>query len=165
MNFKNICYYIIVIGKYIFICKNEKGGIYMIKIHIGLKGSGKTKKLIDDVNGAISLEKGNVVCITEGNRLMHDIDRSARMVDTEHFDIKNFDMFVGMLCGIIAQDFDVTHIFIDSVFKSVPGESMKNIDCLVHALESLEKKFNVSFTLMISAEESEATDTVKKYIA
>ena len=141
-----------------------KGGITMIKIHIGLKGSGKTKKLIDDVNSAISAEKGNVVCITEGNRLMHDIDRSARMVDTEHFDIKNFDMFIGMLCGIIAQDFDVTHIFIDSVFKSVPAESMKNIDNLVKALESLEKKFNVSFTLMISAEESEATDMVKKYI-
>lgn len=137
----------------------------MIKIHIGLKGSGKTKKLIDDVNGALGAEKGNVVCITEGNRLMHDIERDVRMVDTEPFDIKNFDMFVGMLCGIIAQDFDVTHIFIDSVFKSVPAESMANIDCLIHALEELEKKFNVSFTLMISAEASEATEAVKKYIA
>ena len=66
----------------------------MIKIHIGLKGSGKTKKLINDVNGAISLEKGNVVCITEGNRLMHDIDRNARMINTEQFDIRNFDMFI-----------------------------------------------------------------------
>ncbi len=137
----------------------------MIKIHIGLKGSGKTKKIIDDVNTAINIEKGNVVCITEGNRLMHDIDREARLVNTEHFDIKNFDMFVGMLCGIIAQDFDVTHIFIDSVFKSVPAESMDNIDTLVSALETLEKEFNVSFTLMVSADASEATDLVKKHIA
>ena len=137
----------------------------MIKIHIGLKGSGKTKKIIDDVNTAINIEKGNVVCITEGNRLMHDIDREARLVNTEHFDIKNFDMFVGMLCGIIAQDFDVTHIFIDSVFKSVPAESMDNIDALVSALETLEKEFNVSFTLMVSADISEATDLVKKHIA
>lgn len=137
----------------------------MIKIYIGLKGCGKTKKLIDAVNGAINDEKGNVVCITDGNRLMHDIDRSARMVDTESFDIANFDMFTGLLCGIIAQDFDVTHIFIDSVFKSVPSESMSNIDKFVEALERLEKKFNVSFTLMISAEESSATELVKKYMA
>ena len=137
----------------------------MIKIHIGLKGSGKTKKLIDDVNGAISSEKGNVVCITEGNRLMHDIAREVRMVNTEQFDIKNFDMFVGLLCGIIAQNFDTTHIFIDSIFKSVPSADMSTIDEFVHALEGLEDKFGVSFTVMVSAEEKDATDLVKKYIA
>ncbi len=137
----------------------------MIKIHIGLKGSGKTKKLINDVNNALTLEKGNVVCITEGNRLMHDLDRDVRMVNTEQFDIKNFDMFEGLLCGIIAQDFDVTHIFIDSVFKSVPSADMSTIDSLIKAIEKLEEKFNVSFTLMVSAEEASATDLVKKYIA
>ncbi len=137
----------------------------MIKIHIGLKGSGKTKKLIDDVNNALTLEKGNVVCITEGNRLMHDLDRNARMVNTEQFDIKNFDMFEGLLCGIIAQDFDVTHIFIDSVFKSVPSADMSTIDELIKAIEKLEAKFDVSFTLMVSAEVESATDLVKKYIA
>ena len=137
----------------------------MIKIHIGLKGSGKTKKLIDDVNHALTQEKGNVVCITEGNRLIHDLDRNARMVNTEQFDIKNFDMFEGLLCGIIAQDFDVTHIFIDSVFKSVPSADMSNIDDLVKAIEKLEEKFDVSFTLMVSAEESSATELVKKYFA
>lgn len=137
----------------------------MIKIHIGLKGTGKTKNLINDVNGALALEKGNVVCITEGNRLMHDIDRKVRMINTEQFDIKNFDMFVGLLSGIIAQDFDVTHIFIDSVFKSVPDESMTNIDELIAAIEKLEEKFDTSFTLMVSADAAEATDLVKKYMA
>ena len=137
----------------------------MIKIHIGLKGSGKTKRLIDDVNGALALEKGNVVCITEGNRLIHDIDRKVRMINTEQFDIENFDVFEGLLCGIIAQDFDVTHIFIDSVFKSVPGESMATIDGLISAIENLEAKFDTSFTLMVSADASEATDLVKKYMA
>ena len=137
----------------------------MIKIHIGLKGAGKTKNMINDVNGALALEKGNVVCITEGNRLMHDIDRKVRMINTEQFDIKNFDMFVGLLSGIIAQDFDVTHIFIDSVFKSVPGETMANIDELIAAIEKLEEKFDTSFTLMVSADAAEATDLVKKYMA
>mgnify|MGYP006876764118 CR=1 FL=1 len=136
----------------------------MIKIHIGLKGSGKTKKLIDAVNNAIHVEKGNVVCITEGNRLMHDLDREVRMVNTEAFNIANMDIFAGMICGIIAQDFDVTHIFIDSVFKSVPGADMDQLDDFITKLESLEKKFDVSFTMMVSAEESTATPNVKKYI-
>ena len=96
---------------------------------------------------------------------MHDIDRNARMINTEQFDIRNFDMFAGLLCGIIAQDFDVTHIFIDSVFKSVPSASMANIDELLAIIEKLEAQFGTSFTLMVSADSAEATDLVKKYMA
>jgi hypothetical protein len=137
----------------------------MIKIHIGLKGSGKTPKLIQAVNAAIDIEKGNVVCITEGTRLMHDISKKARMVNTEGFDIRNMEMFEGMLCGIIAQDYDVTHIFIDSIFKSVPSATMEDLESFIANLEKLEEKFNVSFTMMVSAEESQAGANVKKYIA
>ena len=137
----------------------------MIKIHIGLKGSGKTPKLIQAVNAAIDIEKGNVVCITEGNRLMHDISNKARMINTESFDIENMDMFEGLICGIIAQDYDVTHIFIDSIFKSVPSASMADFDAFVKKLEKFEEKFDVSFTIMVSAQASEAGENTAKYIA
>lgn len=137
----------------------------MIKIHMGLKGSGKTPKMIEAVNAAVNEEKGNVVCITEGERLIHDISRKARLVQTDDFNIKNLDVFTGMLCGIIAQDYDVTHIFIDSIFKSVPSASVADLEAFVADLEALEKKFNVSFTMMVSAEVSEAGEAVKKYLA
>ena len=137
----------------------------MIKVHIGLKGSGKTPKMIQAVNTAIDVEKGNVVCITDGNRLNHDINRKARLVNTENFNVKNLDVFTGMLCGIIAQDYDVTHIFIDSIFKSVPSATIEQLEDFVDVLESLEADFNVSFTMMVSAEEAEAGAKLKKYIA
>ncbi len=137
----------------------------MIKIHIGLKGSGKTPKLIQAVNEAIEVEKGNVVCITEGNRLMHDISNKARMINTESFEIRNLEMFEGLLCGVIAQDYDVTHIFIDSIFKSVPNATLEDFDAFVSKMEKLEEKFNVSFTVMVSADENLAGANVKKYIA
>lgn len=136
----------------------------MIKIHIGLKGSGKTKKLIEAVNAAVNVEHGNVVCITDGNRLIHDIDRKVRMINTEDFKVKSFDMFEGIICGLIAQDFDITHIFIDSVFKSVPSGDMKSIEGFIADLEKLEDKFNVSFTMMVSASPSEAGPYVEKYV-
>lgn len=137
----------------------------MIKVHIGLKGSGKTPKMIQAVNTAIDVEKGNVVCITDGNRLIHDINRKARLINTESFNIKNLDVFTGMLCGIIAQDYDVTHIFIDSIFKSVPSATIEELEDFIDVLEKLEAKFDVSFTMMVSAEESSAGEKVKKYIA
>ena len=136
----------------------------MIEIHIGLKGSGKTKKLIEAVNNAVNVENGNVVCITDGNRLIHDIDRKVRMINTEDFNIKNFDMFEGLICGLIAQDYDITHIFIDSVFKSVPNGDMNSIEEFISDLEKLAGAFNVSFTMMVSAEADSAGANVKKYI-
>lgn len=136
----------------------------MIKVHIGLKGSGKTPKIINAVNTAIDVEKGNVVCVTDGNRLMHDINRKARMINTDSFEIANLDVFAGLLCGIIAQDYDVTHIFIDSIFKSVPSASVSDLEDFITVLEKLESKFDVSFTMMVSAGESEAGPNVKKYI-
>lgn len=136
----------------------------MIKVNIGLKGSGKTPKLIEAVNAAIDVEKGNVVCITEGNRLMHDISHKARMINTESFDIRSIEMFEGLLCGIIAQDYDVTHIYIDSIFKSVPSASMEDLEGLVTDLEKLEEKFHVSFTVMVSADAESAGANLKKYI-
>ena len=136
----------------------------MITIHIGLKGIGKTKKLIDSVNNAIKAEKGNVVCIADGTRLMHDIDRGARLIDTDSFKIPNFDTLIGFISGIISRDFDVTHIFIDSVLKIVPAENIVNLDKFITALEFLASKFNVSFTMMISANKEDAPEKVRKYM-
>ena len=59
----------------------------------------------------------------------------------------------------------MTHIFIDSIFKSVPSASVEDLEDFVKDLENLEKKFNVSFTMMVSAEEAAAGPNVKKYIA
>ena len=136
----------------------------MIRVTIGLKGSGKTKKLIDEANAAIKSEKGDVVCITYSDRLIHDINRKVRLINTEPFDIKTFDIFGGFICGIISENYDITHIFIDSVFKIVKG-SMGELDKFIASLEMLEKQFDVSFTIMVSAELAEATENVKKYIA
>ena len=39
----------------------------MIHVIMGLKGSGKTKKLIDAINAAVADAHGDVVCIEYGN--------------------------------------------------------------------------------------------------
>ena len=136
----------------------------MITIHLGLKGIGKTKRLIDSVNSAITEEKGNVICIAEGSRLMHDIKRGARLIDTDSFKISNFDVLAGFVSGIISRDFDITHIFIDSVMKIVPNEALSNMDKFVEALEFLAEKYNVSFTMMVSANSEDAPEKVRKYM-
>ncbi|MDY4975803.1 MAG: hypothetical protein SO147_02765 [Clostridia bacterium] len=135
----------------------------MIRIMMGEKGSGKTGALIQMANAALDTEKGKVVCINKGNRFTFDLKHPVRLIDTEQFEIKNLDIFLGFIEGVIAHDFDVTHIFIDSVLKCAKG-SLEDMDKFLSRIEAISEKFNIDFTMTISATKSEASDAVKKYL-
>ena len=45
----------------------------MVKVIMGLKGSGKTKRLVDMVREAVDLDHGDVVCIEKEKKLTYDI--------------------------------------------------------------------------------------------
>ena len=49
----------------------------MVKLIIGVKGTGKTKTLIEMVNAAQNETKGNVVCIEKGDKLIKSINDVA----------------------------------------------------------------------------------------
>ena len=134
----------------------------MIRILIGPKGTGKTKTFINMVNEALSTEKGNVVCITKGSRHTFDISSGVRLVDTDEFHIKNIDSFYGLIGGMISQDYDITHIFIDSITKLIRCD-LNDIDNIISDLEVLSEKFNVDFTLAISSEMTELPTNISKY--
>ena len=59
----------------------------MLTIIAGLKGSGKTKTLIEMVNKNAEESAGSVVCLEKGNALMHEIKYHVRLIDTEEYGI------------------------------------------------------------------------------
>lgn len=89
----------------------------MIKLIIGNKGSGKTKKLIDLVNSAAAQSKGNVVCIEKGDTLTYSITHKARLVDAEDYGFKGYAEYYAFLSGICAGNHDVTEIFGDATLR------------------------------------------------
>ena len=89
----------------------------MIKLIIGKKGSGKTKKLIDLVNAAAKSSPGSVVCVEKGDNLTLSVAREARLIDVESYGISGYDEYYAMLCGIAASNYDITHIFGDATKK------------------------------------------------
>lgn len=135
----------------------------MISIIMGHKGSGKTKALIDKVNQASVEETGNVVCIMKGNRHTFDLRSSVRLVDTSDFDLDSYKVFYGFICGIISRDFDITHIFIDSVTKIVNSDLAK-LSSFLEYMERISEQFGIKFTLTISADSADATEEMNKYL-
>ena len=89
----------------------------MIKLIVGNKGSGKTKRLIDMVNDAVKTSKGNVVCVEKGNTLKFDVSHQARLIDIEDYAVSGFEMFYGFFSGLFAGNYDITEVFVDATFK------------------------------------------------
>lgn len=134
----------------------------MIRILIGPKGTGKTKTFIEMANQALETEKGNVVCISKGSRHTFDISSNIRLVNTDDFNITSIEAFYGLISGMIAQNYDITHIFIDSITK-ITNATVEDFARVIPEMEAISEKFNVDFTVAISAEKEGAPAEVLKY--
>jgi hypothetical protein len=140
----------------------NSGGMHMLKLIVGRKGSGKTKQLISMVNSAVEVSNGKVVCIEKGTKLTYDINHGARLLNTESYHVAGYEAFYGFLAGIAASDFDVKEIFVDSIFK-IAGDSFDEVSKLIEKIDTLFGN-DISVTITVSADLSELPDSMKKYI-
>ena len=125
----------------------------MVTLLTGKKGSGKTKKLIDMVNAALEKSNGNVVVIEKGKQMTFNIPYSARLVDSDAYDVKGQEALLGFLSGICAGNYDVTDIFVDSTLK-ITGSY------LVPELKKLSASADTNFVLSISAANEDVPEAV-----
>ena len=135
----------------------------MVELLIGKKGTGKTKALIEKVNNALTVAKGNVVFIsndTNGN--IFDVKSKARMADTSEFEIKSYDEFLGFISGIISRDFDITNIFVDGIFKIVGSDNLDGFESFLNRLETMSQNFEITFVISVSIDAETAPDYIKK---
>ncbi len=135
----------------------------MIKVIMGLKGSGKTKKLIDSINEAVSQASGDVVCIEYGKKLTYDVNYRVRLVDSEEYAISNSDMLKGFLSGLHAGNFDITNVYIDNLYKTI-GTDRANGEAFVAWCADFAKANNMNITITISDDVALASEEVKKYL-
>ena len=136
----------------------------MIRVIMGKKGSGKTKQMIDMINQAVQSEHGNVVCIERGPKLTYDINYKIRLVEASHYDMKGYEFLKGFISGLYAGNYDITHVFIDSLTKIVSSDASDHaVEEFLDWLNSFSEKNNIKFTVTISADASLATEGVKKY--
>ena len=86
----------------------------MLKLIIGVKGTGKTKTLINLVNTAVENSHGDVVCIEKGTKLRYDVKYTARLIDVNEFFVSDAQALYGFVAGILASNHDVTDLFLRS---------------------------------------------------
>ena len=136
----------------------------MVRVIMGIKGTGKTKQMIELINSAVHSENGNVVCIERGPKLTYDIHYKIRLVESSQYDMSTFDFMRGFISGLYAGNYDITHIFIDSLTKIVGVEPTDpSVENFLDWLNSFAEKNNLKFTVTISGDADLASEGVKKY--
>ena len=135
----------------------------MVKLIMGVKGSGKTKKLIDLVNKAIDEERGDIVCIERSAKLIYDIPHKVRLIDASQYEFEGYYFLKGFISGLHSANYDITHIFIDSVLAMINRELDEDAEEFFEWCEAFGTKEHVKFTIMISADINLATERIKKY--
>jgi len=124
----------------------------LVKIIMGLKGSGKTKKLVDLVRSAVETANGDVVVIEKDKKLTYDIPYQARLVDAGSYPIGTYEFLKGLICGIHAGNYDITHFFIDNFLKMVDDKSPAGLGDFVDWLKDFSAKENIEFVISVSVE-------------
>lgn len=135
----------------------------MLELIIGVKGTGKTKQLIDMVHAALSTSNGNVVCIEKGDKLRFDVNYQCRLIDTEQYGVNNAESLYGMVCGILASNHDITDLFIDSALK-ICKDDLSAFEAILDKINVVCDAGNVKCVITSSMDVAAATDTIKKYV-
>ncbi len=135
----------------------------MLKLIIGVKGTGKTKALINLVNTAADSSNGDVVCIEKGVKLRYDVKYRVRLIDTEEYFVSDAQALYGFVAGIFASNHDVTDLFIDSALKICDNDAAA-FDKFVDEVAALANKLGVKITMTSSIPVEDASETIKKYL-
>ena len=139
----------------------EESVTLMVKVIMGVKGTGKTKQLIEMVKEAIQAEAGDVVVLEKDQKLTYDIPYQARLIFANEFSFGTFEFLKGFISGLHAGNFDITSVFIDSLYKMV--KSPEGVEDFLAWLDQYSEAAKIKFTITISADVNDATDGIKKY--
>ncbi len=135
----------------------------MVQLIIGKKGKGKTKQLLDKVNGSIKVASGNIVYIDKSSKHMLELNNKIRLIDASGYGLKNSDEFIGFILGIISQDHDLEEMYLDSFLKVSKLEGA-DITSTVKELDTISKNFDVNFVLSVSLDKDELPAELYDYI-
>ena len=135
----------------------------MVQLIVGKKGKGKTKELLDKVNGAVTETQGNIVYLDKSGKHMYELNNKVRLIDVSEYLITNSDEFLGFVSGILSQDRDLQQMYLDSFLKIACLEE-KDMLPVVEKLEKFSEQFKVDFVLSVSLDESELPEAVKSKV-
>ena len=138
--------------------------VKMVSLILGLKGTGKTKQLIELVNTAAKEHPGQIVLLEHGTKLKYDVHYDVRLVNAIEYEPNTVEKLQGFIAGLYAGNYDITKIYFDSLYKIMGCEDQQDAERLLEWLEKFGQKNNIHFVVTISLDPAKASDALKKFV-
>ncbi|MGN1096095.1 MAG: ATP-binding protein [Eubacteriales bacterium] len=135
----------------------------MLKMIVGVKGTGKTKTLISMVNAATELSAGSVVCLEKGTNLRFDIKYQARLIDVDEYSLTDAQSLYGFIAGIHASNQDITHIFVDGTFR-ICNKDMNEFEKFVLETAKMAESANINVVMTVSMPPESVPESIRMYM-
>ena len=135
----------------------------MVQLIVGVKGAGKTKKMLDHVHDSIKNVDGNIVYLDKSSQNMHELDNKVRLINVSEYPIQNTDQFLGFGCGICSQEYDLQEIYLDGFLK-ISGLEGKDISDALKQLNKISEQFKVNMILSVSMNEEDLPEFARSQV-
>lgn len=136
----------------------------MIQVMYGRRGLGKTKRMIEMANSAVSGAKGDIVFIDDDNRCILDLNHKVRYINAGEFKVTTPCLFAGFVCGVLAEDYDIEQVFLDGFPELVGLNSVEDLKTLFAQLEEISKRQEITITLSVSGDLGNVPDFIQPYV-
>jgi len=115
------------------------------------------------VEKALEEARGDVVVIEKEQSLTYDIPHQARLIVASNYDFGSTEFMKGFISAMHASNYDITHVFIDNLYKMFEDKSIPGAEDFLDWLDAFSEKEGIRFTLTLSAPIESATDRIRKY--
>ena len=137
----------------------------MLKLIVGVKGSGKTSRLVDELNKQANGPERNIICIERGNRLDLLVNPRVRLIDINEYPVHSLEQLLSFIAGLNARDYDITDIFIDSICKVADIKIQEvNIKDFLEQLALLSNQTKTIITGIVTSDVADLDPSLKRYI-
>lgn len=135
----------------------------MVQFMAGMKGEGKTRKLIDMANANAKTTDGHLVYIDDDKRHIFDLHRDIRFVEAGKGELANYREFIGFVLGILSQNSDIKHIYVDGLNNILEKGAVTNeaLVKLKHRFDDLVKTADVAFTISVHCDKDTLPEEIK----
>ncbi|MCD8241102.1 MAG: twitching motility protein PilT [Lachnospiraceae bacterium] len=135
----------------------------MVQIITGVKGEGKTKKLLDHVHKVVGTTDGNVVYLDKSGKNIHELDNRVRLINVSEYPLRNTDQFIGFISGICSQDYDLQEMYLDG-FLNIAKIDGKDLSDVLSQLDNISKQFSVNMVLSISVNKEDLPEFARDMV-
>ena len=136
----------------------------MVKLIAGLSGTGKTQKMLAEINEAVEKDQGSLVCIELKTTLRYDLNYKVRLIEYQTYQLEGVESLKAFISGLLAGNFDISHIYLKSIHRLLGTDDAETMANFCAWCEGFGQTNGIDFTMTARADLETAPESLKKYM-